>query len=249
MPSFKRSLSGSDKYNYVRKKVKRPTKVPRGIMSTNEHAFKRTVVADIGFNSSGFNLTSTTSGTGYGNGIGVTFQLNGAFLVVNGQSATFAMPSYTEFTSLYDSYIIDKVDFKMFPYENTALTVGSSGGGSANQVVGVPVIASAIDFDDGTYPATESVIQQYSTYKLTSSASVESPHKRTIYPKAAQALYDNQAVLFSAYGNAKKQWVQTQSPTAAHYALKIYTQGQFGGSYVIQFRLMFTYHMRMKTTK
>ena len=79
------------------------------------------------------------------------------------------LPNYTEFTALYDQYKINAVRFTMLPQQTQSISIGS-----VNNPIANARVFSAIDYNDGSAPASVDELREYKTCKSTS---ILRPHK------------------------------------------------------------------------
>lgn len=113
------------------------------------------------------------------------------------------LPSYTEFTALYDMYKINAVKVSFLPQmtENISLT-------SVNNPHAYTRFFSAIDYNDSTAPSSIDELRQYQTCKYTP---ILRPHKRYIYkPK-----------ILDSSNTSRSPWIATSSPSTNYFGLKI----------------------------
>lgn len=138
------------------------------------------------------------------------------------------LPSYTEFTALFDEYYINKVQVKFIARNITSVT-------SPYSLVAA-MLHTAIDYDDATAPGSITALQQYSTYRFTIATKSMT---RTFRPKVSIAMYKTSAN--NAYGSSdKKLWVDCAYTDVEHYGLKFYMP------VVAQSQAAFTYSVFVK---
>lgn len=137
------------------------------------------------------------------------FQLTGAGGVTLG-AYTFKLsdlPNYTEFTSLYDQYKINKVQVTFIPKINGAML---------NAGAQLPVIHSMIDSSDATPPATLAEMMENEDVKSTRGNQL---HKRYFTPKCQTKLYEG--IGTDGYAVSRRNpFISTDDPAVPHYALK-----------------------------
>lgn len=119
------------------------------------------------------------------------------------------LPGYTEFTSLYDAYRIDRVECNIFVDTNAAGLYPNQGSPS--------YYFTAVDYDDAN-AVTQNYIQQKDNCEI---VPIRKPvHKVLLEPRIAMAAYGGAA--FTSYVEAKAgQWVDSASPGVPHYGLKL----------------------------
>lgn len=128
------------------------------------------------------------------------------------------LPSYAEFTALYDAYKINRVKVKITPYSNSTLL--QTGVGTASNQALSGIIHSVLDFDDASAFAAGTsgidLMRQYTSYRTRNFFG--KPHKFYILPRIAQAAYGGG--VFASYANTKPKWIDCNSPSVQHYGLK-----------------------------
>lgn len=141
-----------------------------------------------------------------------TQYLNQALIIPTGSGYTFnsfafnfnAMPDFTNFTSLYDMYKINKIRFTLIP-RTTETTQATSTWD--NQV------SSVIDYDDVTVPTTLDQLLQYPNMKMTRGTKI---HSRTWVPRI-RMLTD----LSGAHEVKRAGWLDAANTGVPHYGIKL----------------------------
>lgn len=130
------------------------------------------------------------------------------------------LPSYAEFTTLYDRYRINCVVIKLtYSHQPQAMPPTST--------YCTPLLHWCIDNDDATVPATVLELAQYKTYRSTQLMAGKTVTIK-IYPKPQTMIYQGPA---STGYSPKKMWISTTDYNVPHFALKYATQGnQAGGA-------------------
>lgn len=119
------------------------------------------------------------------------------------------LPGFTEFTSLYDEYRIDYVQYKF--YLKSAIDSFTTGN------VDYPVLHWAVDNDDAGIPTTLADIQQHSNAK-TALLTCEKPVVVGYKPSVAQEIY--RTPITTAYASKQNVFVDTTGTNVPHYGLK-----------------------------
>ena len=99
------------------------------------HNFKRTYAVGTGATSG---ITETL--------LGVNFSLND-------------MPGFTELTSLYDYYKINRIKYQLIPYQTDSISTGT-----VNNVANVPIFY-AVDTTDATSPTSVNEVCEYNDHR------------------------------------------------------------------------------------
>jgi hypothetical protein len=118
-----------------------------------------------------------------------------------------SLPSYTDFTSLFDQYRFVEARVQFCP-----LTAAF---GPSTSAALLPTVYTIIDPDDNTTPASIAELQQYQTLEVTPNGE---PFQRTLTPKAALAAFSG---AFTSYAQApQRMWFDCSSPSVQFYGLK-----------------------------
>lgn len=113
------------------------------------------------------------------------------------------LPSYTEFTSLYDMYKINAVKLTFLPQVTNSISSGAVNNPNASSR-----FFSVIDYNDGSAPTSIDELRQYHSCRMTP---ILRKHKRYIMkPK-----------ILDSNGFSISPWMSTASPSANYYGLKI----------------------------
>lgn len=138
------------------------------------------------------------------------------------------LPSYTEFTSLFDSYRLCAVKLTVIPYANSAEISTAQ----------LPIVYSVIDYTDASVPSSANALMEYPYCRI---QRMDRPYNLYIKPKVADSLYQG---AFTGYGMGK-QWVSTASPDVEHYGWKYGIECPSACG----FRVRFTYYLMFKDPK
>lgn len=144
------------------------------------------------------------------------------------------LPNYAEFTSLFQSYRLQKVVVRWIPLNGGS---GWNGAGSAANL-NAGILASAIDYNDST-AQTVGELQEFRTCRVWD---VYKPHRRTVYPKVGSMVYLSNVA--TAYADAKNPWLSTDYPGVPHYSFKL-----SGTAFPVSTplgRLQFTYYIQCR---
>jgi len=123
--------------------------------------------------------------------------------------ALSSLPSYTEFTALYDQYRIIQAVVRFIP---------------TSQVSTSTPLLTVLDFDDAATPSAVTDIQQYATLQITESGGY---CERVLNPHPATAMYSGAFTSFgSPSGGPRGPWIDSASPSVLYYGLKYYLVAQ-----------------------
>lgn len=119
------------------------------------------------------------------------------------------LPSYTEFTNLFDKFRICAVKYEIVP-NWTSSDINPIG-----TYQSVPNIFTVLDYNDITTPGSLSELLQYKNLKRTRGHLI---HKRYIKPAVLAANYEG--AVTTAYTSVWKRWLDTTDSGTLHYGLK-----------------------------
>lgn len=111
------------------------------------------------------------------------------------------MPGYTEFTALYDFYKVNRVKFKLIPYQTESNSVTS-----LNNAAHVPIFY-CVDTSDATAPTSVNEVCEYNDHKI---ANLYRGFTCYFKPKFADST-----------SAPRDGWVATSSPSTNWYGLKL----------------------------
>lgn len=130
------------------------------------------------------------------------------------------LPTYGDFSALFDQYKINKVKVKITPYSCSSIL--QTGVGAANNQAGAVIIHSVIDYDDATQFGANTAgidqMRQYPSYRTNNFFQMGKPIKRYFTPHIAQAAYGSG--VFASYANVGPRWIDMASTDVQHYGLK-----------------------------
>jgi len=140
------------------------------------------------------------------------------------------LPNYTEFTTLYDQYRIEKIELILI--SNTSESIPSS--------VNLGVMYKVTDYDDATTLSTNLDYLQYQNCKVLNPLF----HKKSfpLKPRFAVAAY---AGAFTSYAN-NAGWLDVASPSVQHYGVKI---GFSATTVVISYQVLAKFHLSFKNPR
>jgi len=164
-------------------------------------------------------ITQHSSGVGTLLSTGYSFQLSD-------------LPSSSEFTTLFDQYMIKKVELAFIPVANAIALTGSCSG----------QLTTVIDYDDANALATEGIAFQYESAQSTP---VWQPNKRVVIPRIATAAYSG---TFTSFANSRAQWIDSGSPSVQHYGIKAVCPPASGAA-VMQWDILATYYVACRNTR
>jgi len=130
------------------------------------------------------------------------------------------MPSYSEFSALYDRYKIVGFKIRIVPY-NTSSATGAAFASGVGQY-GM-LIHWVNDYDDNALPTASDAgidsLRQYPSYRWTNLVQASGRGvSRYVKPRIAKAVYGGGA--FTSYANDKFGWIDMVSTTVPGYGVK-----------------------------
>ncbi len=168
------------------------------------------------------------------------------------QYASFAMaftlsdlPGYTEFTSLFDEYRINRVDLHLIPGSTTSLTPDTTAGAIRG------FLHTAYDPDDINAPTASTAgiaaLQQYETYRADNLFSY-GMRPWAVEPRVALAAYSG---AFTSYANEPAKWIDAGSPAVQHYGLKgvLEISNPESSAASVVWRWVIKFHLQMRTAR
>lgn len=178
------------------------------------------------------------------------FTMNGVQVFVGGQGSLLTAPSYTapmpgvtDFTSLFDSYMIDKIEIRAFAsWSNNSVTGGTSVGQ-------LPYIVHAFDNDDALSTTATNLMQKTGAKMEQFVNTGGGILLRTIRPSQAIQMYNTSTTTGYA---PRRGYVDMGSPSVPHYAYKlaldnssmVYNTNGVLGTIDFQFK----YYLKLKFT-
>lgn len=207
-------------YRKKSRKTRRRTRVPkrfRSKSSLNMHTFVRSCEANLSnfqanpdsaiapcVSSDGTIIGTPTSigisspyGTSGGFATNMTFQLN-------------STAGYTDFSTLYDQYKIQKVKI-YFEYS------GTSGGDVRSDGNPMPKLVVFPDYDDGVYPSFGELMQREA---VTRRVTLDRPRVFTHYPKLKNYIESTPGTSAAA-ATYKTAWIDVAQDAIKHYGVKL----------------------------
>lgn len=124
-------------------------------------------------------------------------------------STTFtlsALPSYTDFTNLYDQYRVDKVRVDFYPRATVNLLASPDV---------YNLMHTAVDHTDATVPTASTDILQYDNHV---SRQCYKHFSITLKPAPASTYWSGSVA--SGYGPRAGAWIDSKSPGVTHYGIK-----------------------------
>jgi len=186
---------------------------------TQIYRFRRSASAIIGFNSyTGF--TSTNGAITYGQGVAFGFSLLQTYMYgSSGQIMTMSLPSVAEFVALFDRFRIDKVSVRIIPSINVQSAFASAIGTAPT--TGLPVIQTAVDYDDANAPTAVGDLLQRTDVRL---LRMDREQIFEVAPRVSIGALDSNAVV-SGSAQARAPWLDTSDgQNTMHYGRKFWSE-------------------------
>lgn len=151
------------------------------------------------------------------------------------------LPSYTEFTNLFDRYRICGVLVEFMPSVDSF----EVGPGVSMTAFSLPQVRTIIDHTEDGAPLNFNDMYQYSKCKLTQGNRV---HKRYLKPAVLTSAFES--TVATAYIPKWKQWLTTDDPATPHYGLKVGINAlPSSSSGSMYYRVYATYYFQCKDPK
>lgn len=249
----KRRAAGS-KRSFSSYRSRSYRRIPRGVSSsTRRHCYTRVIstgatpgTSDAISVNSLASIGCGVAGVNSGNfDLQFSFSLQKVQMYIAGATwYNWDMPSYTDFTNLYDKYRIDWIDVSMTFNSNTSTPAGGG-------VTTMPKVFVAEDNDDVS-ASNLAVIQQYDNLKIFQFGAGDGVMKTfRIHPKCQEMVYYT-AALTGYQPSSSKKFIDTQYPNIPMYGLKavidpiVYTAATQPLGYI---SMSFKYHITCESTK
>jgi len=145
------------------------------------------------------------------------------------------LPSYTDFTALFDTYKINRVVIQFEPRNMTMVTTSNG--------TDVPLLHVITDTDDSTIPASVQEMEQYSTYRH-----VPATHPLTVSISPNVLVMAYKTAVTTAYSPAKR-WIDANDVTTPHYGLKLILEQTAGPIYQFHYSVIVTYYITCKNVR
>lgn len=165
------------------------------------------VVMDSGGGQNPLSVGSKTADT---SGVPNSYQLGGAF-----KFEILDVPSYQDFTALFDAYRLDQVDIEVSNVHNSS--------DSRDVVAQMPTIVYCPDWDDAAVPTLASDLSQRQRTKQWTFRGDGKPLKISVKPRAS-TLVDRDTAPYIAYSVARPTFIDMQYIDVGHFGLKFWLQ-------------------------
>lgn len=159
------------------------------------------------------------------------------------------LPSFADFTGLYDAYKITGVKLTFYPYFGSGSVFTAQGYGLGSAPTQLRIF-SVIDVNGGIAPTTIDEMREYQNCKI---SQYTRGHKRFLRPKILNLaeIEGNPTPIVQNIGNP---WINTEAPTLPYFSLivGIDTSGVVGSQITqndILLRCEATYYIKCKTVK
>lgn len=190
-------------------------RVPRSLRIRGLHTFRRTVNFPLVYTpNAGF-----VSGALSGSSATFTFSLSELRMYLGAGSVAFAIPSYTDFTNLFDAWRIKSVKISMF-FQNTSSTVASA-------TTNMPLLVHAWDYEDNSVDAS-SAINQKDNSKRFQFGNGSAPMGALVTYGKPRATSTGPLTFGGSAGlkqEPAKTWLETTHPEVQYNAWKVYVDG------------------------
>jgi len=159
------------------------------------------------------------------------------------------VPTYTELTSLFDQYKVDRLTLKLYSYA-TSVTVGAAV--SSNYPQSGIIVHDVVDYDDAALPTGSDAgvqeLREYQNYKCRNLINAAgAPVTRSWAPHLAVAAYSG---AFSSYKNEPFGWVDCASATVQGYGWKcILEQVSPGATMNVTFKVEVTADLSFRNVR
>lgn len=232
MPKRSRTASSSRGSKRAKSYGRKRTRVPRSVVINGESVHRHHVCCS---SSVGTKLLLNYPASGvaeFNNGVAASpnlslqFSLGSVDCFIGGAGGfSIAIPGAAQLAALYDTYQIEKVEYRMYIGSSTSQAgVNDTGiAGTANSLYEfpLPIIGWTPDTDDADNTSLTD-LQQYSTYKQKQVMAGE-PLTGSLIPAVAGGVWNG--AIRSGYTRLVKQDVNCANPGVPHYGVKMCVDG------------------------
>lgn len=129
------------------------------------------------------------------------------------QNFTFdSLPDYSDFTGLFDKYVIDSVQMEfLFPVMTQD---------SAADHVKFPKIYTVLDYDDSSTPVSLDELFQYQSLRECQFSVFKTKHSVMLRPRIARAVYNGISVIPAYEVASPSVWLDLSNTAVPHYGIK-----------------------------
>jgi len=212
------------------------TRLPRSIVINGESVHRHTVCCSTSVDNKLYIAYPTNGNAQFltalaqSPNLSVQFSLGSVNGFIGGNAAfNISVPGNAQLAALYDTYQLEKVEYRLYIGSNAAL-LGSDDTGIADTTnvhyeMPLPIIGWTPDTDDADN-TTLTELQQYSTYKQKQVLAGE-PVTGVLTPAVAGGVWNGP--IRSGYTRLVKQDVNCANPGVPHYGLKMAVDGMKAG--------------------
>lgn len=177
------------------------------LVSYNNTGADFKVVMDSGGGNNPLTVGSKTADT---SGVPSSWQLGGAF-----KFEIIDVPSYQDFTALFDEYMIEQIDIEISNVHNSS--------DSRDVVAQMPTILYCPDYDDSAVPTLASDLSQRQRAKQWTFRGDGQPLRISIKPRMS-TLLNRDTAPYIGYGPGAPSFVDVSYNDVPHYGLKFWLQ-------------------------
>jgi len=187
-----------------------------------------------------FNLSNLASSA---SGFAMYFCLDAVQCQIGTNTVSQGVTTFSDLAALYDMYKINKVTLDFYWAHNDSYQ------SSANPYP-LPLLQTAVDFDDTTAPSSNNELTQYSSFKLDAFGDANKTHfHHTIRPKIQTNTVTTSVGGTAGIVSKPSMFIDTNTVDVAHTGFKGYFN--FGNTQNVssQVTIMVTYYLSMKSVK
>lgn len=154
------------------------------------------------------------------------------------------LPSYTEFTTLFDQYKFIGVKIKMLPVNTQVSIIPQQSPVTAYGAIGVPMMCTVIDYDDASALSAKNDYLQYQNCQMFQCVK---QHNRYFQPRLAMSNYTGS---FGGYSNLRPQWIDCNTNNTQHYGFKVFMEqagANMNGEAV--YEIYATYYLKFRNVR
>lgn len=176
------------------------------------------------------------------NGFGVAFGfcMDKIIVKVGASAAVNGATLWTDLTTLYDMYRIDRICLDMYWTDNNS---------SNANTVPLPLFQIATDYDDLVPPASNYELVPYSNMRILQFG-LPQHKKHVLYPKISESVNTVSSLGTAGVTLRKAGYINSETPDVVHTGVKMFFDSASTSNVVDGYiQLYVTYHLTMKLVK
>jgi len=133
------------------------------------------------------------------------------------------LPEYTEFTSLFDQYRIDRVELK-FMFQSNAVNLANSSTTANNKAGVMPIMYWSQDLDDNNTPTSQEIVTEYGKCRSRILSGNDTFTVNLYRPGVSRSVFQG---LVPAYEMSRNSKIDIAYPEVLHFGHKFWFRNWF----------------------